>query len=44
MTNRKEVASVLTIAYCRVSTEDQADEGYSMEGQADKLRSYRAPA
>jgi site-specific DNA recombinase len=40
MTNRKEVASVLTIAYCRVSTEDQADEGYSMEGQADKLRSY----
>ncbi|HTV10341.1 MAG TPA: recombinase family protein [Acidimicrobiales bacterium] len=28
------------MAYCRVSTEDQADEGYSMEGQADKLRSY----
>ena len=33
---------MLTMAYCRVSTEDQADEGYSMEGQADKLRSYAA--
>ena len=37
--NRKEV-SVLTVAYCRVSTEEQAEEGYSIEGQTDKLRSY----
>jgi site-specific DNA recombinase len=28
------------MAYCPVSTEDQAEEGFSMEGQADKLRSY----
>jgi DNA invertase Pin-like site-specific DNA recombinase len=40
MTNRREVALVLTMAYCRVSTEDQAEEGFSMDGQADKLRSY----
>jgi site-specific DNA recombinase len=40
MMGRKEVASVLTMAYCRVSTEEQAEEGFSMEGQADKLRSY----
>lgn len=40
MTNRREVALVLTVAYCRVSTEDQAEEGFSMDGQADKLRSY----
>jgi site-specific DNA recombinase len=31
---------VLTVAYCRVSTEEQADEGYSIEGQTDKLRLY----
>lgn len=29
-----------TIAYCRVSTEEQAEEGYSVEGQADKVRMY----
>jgi site-specific DNA recombinase len=31
---------VLTIAYCRVSTEEQAAEGFSIEGQAEKLRAY----
>ncbi len=31
---------MLTLAYCRVSTEEQAEEGYSIEGQADKLRDY----
>jgi site-specific DNA recombinase len=31
---------VLTVAYCRVSTEEQAEEGYSIEGQADKLKVY----
>ena len=31
---------MLTLAYCRVSTEEQAAEGFSIEGQADKLRSY----
>ena len=31
---------MLTIAYCRVSTEEQAEEGFSIEGQADKLRAY----
>lgn len=30
----------MTVAYCRVSTEEQAAEGYSIEGQADKLRAY----
>ena len=33
---------MLTLAYCRVSTEEQAEEGYSIEGQADKLRAYSA--
>jgi DNA invertase Pin-like site-specific DNA recombinase len=33
---------MLTIAYCRVSTEEQAAEGFSIEGQADKLRAYAA--
>ena len=33
---------MLTVAYCRVSTEEQAAEGYSIEGQADKLRAYAA--
>ena len=31
---------MLTLASCRVSTEEQAEEGYSIEGQADKLRTY----
>jgi len=31
---------MLTIAYCRVSTEEQAAEGFSVAGQADKLRAY----
>jgi len=31
---------VLTLAYCRVSTEEQAEEGFSIEGQTDKLRAY----
>jgi site-specific DNA recombinase len=31
---------VLNVAYCRVSTEEQAAEGFSIEGQAEKLRSY----
>lgn len=31
---------MLTVAYCRVSTEEQAEEGYSIDGQADKLRMY----
>ena len=33
---------MLTAAYCRVSTEEQAEEGFSIEGQIDKLRSYAA--
>lgn len=31
---------MLTVAYCRVSTEEQAEEGFSIEGQASRLRSY----
>ncbi|MFA5787609.1 MAG: recombinase family protein [Actinomycetota bacterium] len=31
---------MLTVAYCRVSTEEQASEGWSIDGQAEKLRSY----
>jgi site-specific DNA recombinase len=31
---------VLTIAYCRVSTEEQAEEGYSIDGQANRLKAY----
>jgi site-specific DNA recombinase len=31
---------MLTIAYCRVSTEEQAAEGFSIDGQAEKLRTY----
>lgn len=31
---------MLTVAYCRVSTEEQAAEGFSIEGQADKLIAY----
>jgi site-specific DNA recombinase len=37
--NMKEI-QMLTLAYCRVSTEEQAEEGYSIDGQADKLRAY----
>ena len=33
---------MLTVAYCRVSTEEQAAEGFSIEGQNDKLRAYAA--
>ena len=36
----REGGSVLTVAYCRVSTEEQADEGFSISGQADRLRAY----
>src|ERR1700730_4758099 len=31
---------MLTVAYCRVATEEQAAEGFSIEGQAEKLRTY----
>src|SRR5680860_383415 len=31
---------MLTVAYCRVSTEEQAAEGFSIEGQTDRLRAY----
>lgn len=31
---------MLTVAYCRVSTEEQAAEGFSIEGQAEKLKAY----
>lgn len=31
---------MLTVAYCRVSTYEQAAEGFSIEGQAEKLRTY----
>jgi site-specific DNA recombinase len=31
---------MLTVAYCRVSTEEQAAEGFSIARQADKLRVY----
>jgi site-specific DNA recombinase len=31
---------MLTVAYCRVSTEEQATEGFSIEGQAERLRAY----
>lgn len=31
---------MLTVAYCRVSTEEQAAEGFSIEGQASKLTTY----
>ncbi|HVB50277.1 MAG TPA: recombinase family protein [Acidimicrobiales bacterium] len=33
---------MLTVAYCRVSTDEQAEEGFSIEGQVDKLRAYSA--
>lgn len=31
---------MLTVAYCRVSTEEQAAEGYSIDGQTTKLTAY----
>ena len=31
---------MLTVAYCRVSTDEQAAEGFSIEGQAEKLQAY----
>jgi len=31
---------MLNVAYCRVSTEEQAAEGFSIDGQAEKLRTY----
>jgi site-specific DNA recombinase len=31
---------MLTVAYCRVSTEEQAAEGFSIEGQMERLRAY----
>lgn len=31
---------MLTVAYCRVSTEEQAAEGYSIGGQTSKLTAY----
>lgn len=31
---------MLTVAYCRVSTEEQAQEGYSIDGQANRPRAY----
>jgi site-specific DNA recombinase len=37
---RRREASVLTVAYCRVSTEEQAEEGFSIDGQTSRLRSY----
>jgi DNA invertase Pin-like site-specific DNA recombinase len=36
----EELEEMLTVAYCRVSTEEQAAEGFSITGQADKLRAY----
>lgn len=42
MTNVARGVNVLTVAYCRVSTDEQAEEGYSIEGQADKLKAYAA--
>ena len=32
---------MLTIAYCRVSTEEQAAEGFSIEGQAREAQDVR---
>jgi site-specific DNA recombinase len=37
---RTESGSMLTVAYCRVSTEEQAAEGFSISGQADRLQAY----
>ena len=31
---------MLTVAYCRVSTEEQASEGFSIDGQAERLAVY----
>jgi hypothetical protein len=37
---RKRRRRMLTVPYCRVSTEEQATEGFSIDEQADKLRIY----
>jgi site-specific DNA recombinase len=42
MDKQRKGVWVLTLAYCRVSTEEQAAEGFSIQGQADKLRAYSA--
>lgn len=31
---------ILNVAYCRVSTEERAAEGFSIDGQAEELRAY----
>ena len=31
---------MLTVAYCRVSTTEQAEEGSSIDGQTERLRAY----
>src|SRR5690606_19646791 len=31
---------MMTVAYCRVSTDEQAAEGYSIDGQSAKLTAY----
>jgi len=36
----KKRARVSTAVYVRVSTEDQAQEGFSIRAQTDKLKSY----
>lgn len=36
----RKAPTMLTVAYCRVSTEEQAAEGFSIAGQADRLRQY----
>ena len=33
---------MIAVAYCRVSTDEQAAEGFSIDGQAEKLRGYAA--
>jgi site-specific DNA recombinase len=33
---------MLTVAYCRVSTEEQAAEGFSIAGQTERLKAYAA--
>jgi site-specific DNA recombinase len=35
-----EEAPMLTLGYCRVSTEEQAEDGFSVAAQADRLRMY----
>ena len=42
MTIQQEAGSVLTLAYCRVSTEEQAAEGFSIEGRRTSSAGIRA--